>query len=86
MCGWKISAKNKNKLGLKTHIRRKRHRWNRHRANLTEKRDIKLTKLEAQQNKLPKVRWGDDEVDNCLQFPYLDSIFQTDDDIISDIR
>ena len=46
MCGWKSSAKNK-KLGLKTHIRRKRHRWTRHRANLTEKKDIKQAKLEA---------------------------------------
>ena len=47
---------------------------------------MKLAKLEAQQDVLPKVRWGEEEVDNCLQFPYLGSIFQTDGDVLPDIR
>ena len=85
MCGWKSSASNK-KRGLETHIRRKKHRWHKRRANLTEKKEIKLDKLEALQDKLPKVRWGDRDVDNCLQFPYLGSIFQTDGDQMSDVR
>ena len=35
MCGWKSTATNK-QLGLKTHIRRKKHHWHRRRAHLTE--------------------------------------------------
>ena len=37
------------------HIRRKKHSWTTQRAHLTERKDIKMAKLEALQNKLPKV-------------------------------
>ena len=84
MCGWKSTARNK-VLGLKTHIRRKKHRWTKKRANLTERKDIKFDKLKALQDSLPKVKWGDQEVDNCLQFVYLGAIFQTDGDQMPDI-
>ena len=64
MCGWKSCVNNK-KLGLKTHVRRKKHAWTKRRANLTDRKDIERDKLEAaQQDKLPKVRWGNDDVSN----------------------
>ena len=85
MCGWKSTANNK-VLGLKTHIRRRKHRWSKKRANLTERKDIKFDKHEALQDKLPKVKWGEQDVDNCLQFVYLGAIFQTDGDQMPDIR
>ena len=84
MCGWKSSAKNKVR-GLKTHVRRSKHGWHRRRAHLTEKKDVKYAKLEAMQDKLAKVKWGDEDVDNCLQFQYLGSIFQTDGDRQPDV-
>ena len=64
MCGWKSIAKNKI-LGLKTHVRRKKHKWTKRRANLTERKDIEKDKLKEAQENLPKVRWGDDDVSNC---------------------
>ena len=85
MCGWKSTAKNK-KLGLTTHIRKKKHQWHKRRANLTERKDIKREKLEALQQTMPKVKWGNEEVNNSLQFLYLGSIFQTDGDIAPDVQ
>ena len=85
MCGFKSSAKNK-KLGLKTHIRRKKHAWTKHRANLTARKDIEKDKHEAAQDKMPKVKWGNENVANCWQFPYLGSLFQPDGDQMPDIR
>ena len=85
MCGWKSTANNKHR-GLQTHIRLKKHHWSKKRSHLTERKDIKKQKLEAIQDKLPKVKWGDRDVDNCLQFPYLGSIFQTDADQLPDVR
>mgnify|MGYP003327420054 FL=1 len=85
MCGWKSSARNK-KLGLHTHIRRKKHAWTKPRAHLTERKDIERDKLAAAQNELPKVKWGDREVENCWQFPYLGSLFQPNGDQMPDVR
>ena len=85
MCGFKSTANNK-KLGLKTHIRRRKHEWKKRRAHLTERQDIKKDKMKIAQEKLPKVKWGDEDVDNCWQFPYLGSIFQADGDQMPDIR
>ena len=85
MYGWKSTSKNK-KLGLATHIRKKKHQWHKRRANLTERKDIRREKLEALQQELPKVKWGNKEVDNSLQFLYLGSIFQTDGDIAPDVQ
>ena len=85
MCGWKSAAKNK-LLGLKAHVRRKKHAWTKRRANLTERKDIMKDKLEAAQEKLPKVRWGDEDVQNCWQFPYLGSYFQPNGDHLPDIK
>ena len=44
MCGWKSTAANK-QIGLKTHIRKKKHQWHRRRAHLTEREEIKRDKL-----------------------------------------
>ena len=71
---------------LQTHIRKKKHCWNTRRANTTERKDIKTAKLEALQDDLPKVKWGYKDVNNCLRFAYLGSLFQTDGDLIPDIR
>ena len=84
MCGWKNSAKNK-QLGLKTHIRRKQHRWSKRRSHLAERKDIKLKKLTELQKQLPKVRWGNKDIDNSLLFLYLGSLFQTDGDQTPDV-
>ena len=48
--------------------------------------DAITAKRKNQQKQLPTVKWGDKEVDNCLQFLYLGSIFQKDGDIMPDIR
>ena len=85
MCGWKSTAKNK-VLGLKTHVRRSKHDWTKRRACLTERKDIKFDKLEALQDKMPKVKWGDKDVSNSWQFPYLGSLFQPDGDQMPDIH
>ena len=53
---------------------------------MTERKEIELDKLEAVQDKLAKVKWGDKDVDNCLLFEYLGSFFQTDGDIMPDVR
>ena len=74
-CGWEISAKTKARPE-DTHPTQTTP-LERTGAALTspkEKTLSKLTKLKAQQDKLPKVRWGDAKVDNCLQFLYLGSI------------
>ena len=42
----------------------KKHVWTKPRAHLTERRDIKRDKLEAAQDKLPKVKWGNKDVSN----------------------
>ena len=42
--------------------------------------------MKMAQDKLPKVKWGDEDVDNSWQFPYLGSIFQADGDQMPDIR
>ena len=85
MCGWKSAKKNK-KLGLKTHVRRKKHGWTKRRSCQTERKEIKKDKLKAAQNRLPKVKWGEEVVANCWQFPYLGSLFQSDGDQMPDIR
>ena len=41
---------------------------------MTKKKDVKFVKLEVMQNKLTKVKWGDDEVNNCIQFQCLGSV------------
>ena len=64
MCGWKSNKRNKIR-GLQMHIRRKDHKWNKKRAQQTERRDVKRKMLEAMQKLLPKVCWGELEVDNC---------------------
>ena len=43
-------------------------------------------KLEAAQDKLPKVKWGDKNVANSWQFPYLGSLFQPNGDRMPDVR
>ena len=43
-------------------------------------------RLHQAQERLPKVKWGDEDVDNCWQFPYLGSLFQPDGDQMPDIR
>ena len=47
---------------------------------------MRKDKLEEAQQKLPTVKWGDAEVENCWQFLYLGSIFQPDGDQMPDIR
>ena len=51
MCGWIISKDNK-KLGLKTHIRHSRHKWNRKKAHLTAKTAVTKDKHEDEQENL----------------------------------
>ena len=48
---------------------------------MTERKDIKRDKIEALQNKSPKVKRGDgdEDVNNCLQFSYFGTIFGTPD-------
>ena len=64
MCGWKSAKKNKKKIGLRTHVRRKKHVWTKCRSCLTERKDIKIDKLQDLQDALPKVRWGDKDIRN----------------------
>ena len=64
MCGWTSTAKNK-ALGLKTHIRRKKHKWNPARQQRSEKRDIKQKKLADMQQEREHVCWGEMQVNNC---------------------
>ena len=49
-------------------------------------RDVKKTKLEERQDKLEKVFWGEQQVDNCWIFEYLGSLFQADGDQTPDIK
>ena len=39
-----------------------------------------------QQQSLPKVKWGEQDADNCWQFVYLGSVFQADGDVMVDVR
>ena len=68
------------------HIRLSKHQWSKERAHLTEKKDIKRDKLDAQHIKMPHVYWGDLQVTNDWQSLYLGSIFQPDGDELPDIR
>ena len=85
MCGWACKT-NKNPRFLKAHITRSNHNWNKTRAHLQAKRDIKKSKLEERQNNLEKVFWGEKQVDNCWVFEYLGSLFQADGDQSTDIK
>ena len=55
MCGYACS--NPAMRFLKAHITVKGHNWYKHRTHLTAKADVKRDKLEAAQNRLPKVCW-----------------------------
>ena len=68
------------------HLRLREHHWHKQRAHTTERKEIKKDKLEEAQDKIPKVRWGDKQLKNSWQFPYLGSIFQPDADIIPDVQ
>ena len=49
-------------------------------------RKAKEAKKEAQQAKLPKVKWAPDPVKNCWQFEYLGAVFQADGSQMPDVR
>ena len=68
------------------HIRLKGHKWTKKRVHLTERRDVKRDMMEAMQQLLPKVKWGDAEIDNCWLFEYLGSLFQADGDQTADVQ
>ena len=79
------TAKDKRR-GLQTHLRLKEHHWHKQRAHTTERKEIEQDKREEAQNKLPKVRWGNKEIKNYWQFPYLGSLFQPDASQIPDLQ
>ena len=85
MCGWK-SDKDDKKRGLQMHLRRKGHQWDKARACLTEKKDVRHDKWDAHHVKMPHVYWGDLQVTNDWQSLYLGSIFQPNGDELPDIR
>ena len=84
VCGW---ATNSGERYLKTHLTRRKHYWSHQddRPCNTARKDIRHDKLKRRQQELPKVRWGEKEVDNCYRFIYLGSIFQVDGDHMSDV-
>lgn len=85
MCGWKSTKTNK-KRGLCMHIRKCDHAWEKARAHLSERKDIRQDKLAARHEKMPHVYWGDKRVQNEWQALYLGSLFQADGDQIPDVR
>ena len=84
MCGW--ASKSMDPRYLKSHIKRKGHKWEKTRAQRQARRDIHLDKLELQQLQRPHVQWGDLKVQNCWRTEYLGSIFQAGGDHIPDVR
>ena len=72
---------------LKTHKTRERHHEvNKVAVTATAQRDARQTKMETMQSLLPKVRWGDNEADNCWQFRYLGSIFEAGGSQLADVE
>ena len=69
---------------LKTHVCHKNHECTKIRVYLTERKDIKRDKLEAAQDKMPNVKWGDEDVQNSWQFPCLGSFFHPNVDQLPD--
>ena len=77
VCGWSSSKSDKPRY-LKAHLTRKKHWWSTHRNRLSAKKDVRRDKLEARQEALPKVKWGNKPVKNCWRFKYLGSVFTPD--------
>ena len=85
MCGYTCSTNTAPRF-LKCHITKAKHNWHKQRAHLRTKLDIKHDKLEAMQDKLQKVKWGDQTVSNCWRFEYLGSDFVPSGDHLPDVR
>ena len=83
MCGF---SENHKALGLKTHIRRTGHNWNQKLQIVMVRKKVKTDKLTGLQETRPKVKWGDQPVQNSWRFKYLGNIFEADANQIPDIE
>ena len=81
MCGYAYS--NPAIRFLKKRITVAGHKWHKRRSHTTAKR--KRDKLQSTQNKLPKIKRGEKEINNYCQFEYLGSIFQLDGDHMPEV-
>ena len=64
ICGWASKSTKFATRCLKAHITRSGHKWNKERVKATANRDAILKKQKDRQQALPKVKWGDKDIDN----------------------
>ena len=78
----------KRKQDLKAHRTRTGHHFQQQQDKVTATATsaAKLKKRTDMQDKLPKVRWGDLEADNCWRFKYLGSVFDADGGQMADVQ
>ena len=73
---------------LKAHCTRERHHLDKLQSAVSAKavHAAKLTKRKQMQHMLPKVQWGDIQIDNCWHFKYLGSQFEAGGGQLYDVR
>ena len=77
----------KRRQDLKAHQTRMRHHVTTSIAvTETAREDARHKKISELQNSLPKVKWGQEEADNCWQFHYLGAIFEAGGSQMADVR